>query len=67
MPNQCENMSIENMFIECKIINDHEIKIENNIFFHEETDVPEFVEKFAGIIISKMFIKVKQFIENITI
>jgi hypothetical protein len=67
IPKIGEQMSYEAMFFKCKLVNNHCISVENNIFLSEETDVPAFVEKMVGIVTSKMFIKIKQFIENVTI
>ena len=66
IPNKGEMMNLDYMCLKCKITNNHKIEVLSHIFFRE-MDIPAFVEKMSGIIISKMFIKVKQFIENITI
>jgi hypothetical protein len=66
IPNKGEMMNLDYMFLKCKFTNDHKIELVCHIFFRE-MDIPAFVEKMSGIIISKMFIKVKQFIENIAI
>lgn len=57
-------MNIDLIHVICNAINDHKVDVVNTIFLNERVDIPALVEKMAGILISKMFLKVKQFIET---
>ena len=59
-----EQMNIDLIHVACNIINDHKVDVVNTIILNEGVDIPAVVEKMAGILISKMFLKVKQFIEK---
>lgn len=67
IPKIGEPMKYEFMLLKCKIINDHYIIINNQIILSNDIEIPAFAEKMVGIITSKMFFKIKQFIENIAI
>ncbi len=66
IPNKGEQMNTDLIHVVCYVINDHQVDVVNTIFLHEDVDIPAVVEKMAGILISKMFLKVKQFIETAT-
>jgi hypothetical protein len=44
---------------------DHAIAFNFNILFNPDINIPPFAEKMVGIIINKIFKRVKQFIENV--
>jgi hypothetical protein len=67
VPNDAELMAIEDMTIICDIITNHKVAFSLNILFDSELNVPAFVEKIVGVIIGKIFKRVKQFIENVRI
>lgn len=67
MPENAEQMSIKNMICDCYIVNPHHIKFTCNIIFEDYTIVPKFAEKLVGLILFKIFNRVKQFIENVRI
>jgi hypothetical protein len=67
MPNEAELLNIKDMTINCEIITPHKILFHFNIVFDSNVIVPTFAEKMSGIIISKIFKRVKQFIENVRI
>jgi hypothetical protein len=58
-------LPIENMHVNCNIKNQHNVFFINNILFFKKFEIPEFIEKFSLTLFSKMFIRTKQFIENI--
>jgi hypothetical protein len=59
-----ELIEIENMVIKINIINPHKIKLNNTIILDTNENIEPFMEKIAGNIISKIFIRIKQFIEK---
>ena len=67
VPNDSELMSIDDMSIICDIITNHKAVFSLNIIFDSELNVPAFVEKIVGVIVGKIFKRVKQFIENVRI
>jgi hypothetical protein len=65
-PDDVEMLSIDNIKISIEIINNHFIKINGEIILLENHNIPLFSEKLIGNIIYNIFIRLKQFIENIT-
>jgi len=65
VPIDSELMAIEFMSIICDIVTPHKVCFSLNIMFDEELSVPTFVEKIVGVIVGKIFKRVKQFIENV--
>ena len=67
MPPDAELMNIKNMIINCDNITPHKINFTCNIFFENTMVVPAISEKLVGLILYKIFNRVKQFIENIRV
>jgi hypothetical protein len=67
LPKETELLNIKTMKTICEIENPHKIKFHFNIIFDENMNIPEFVESIIGKIINKIFIRVKQFIENVRV
>ncbi len=67
MPENAEQMPIKNMNCICDIITPQRIGISCNIIFEDYMKVPQFAEKMVGLILFKIFSRVKQFIENVSI
>jgi len=67
VPADSELMAIENMTIICDIITPHKVNFSLNIIFEHDVTVPAFLEKIVGVIVGKIFKRVKQFIENVRI
>lgn len=67
VPADSELMAIENMTIICDIITSHKVNFSLNIIFEQDVTVPSFLEKVVGVIVGKIFKRVKQFIENVRI
>ena len=65
MPEDAEQMSIKNMICACDIITPHRVGFCCNILFEDYMNVPQFAEKMVGLILFKIFNRVKQFIENV--
>ena len=67
MPAESELMPIQRMTCDCAIASPHIIHFTCNIAFEPTLNIPSFVEKIVGIILYKIFNKVKQFIENVVV
>jgi hypothetical protein len=55
------------MVCDCVIINPHKINFCCDITFDDDMNVPPVAEKMVGLILFKIFKRVKQFIENVRI
>jgi hypothetical protein len=62
-----EIMPVSDIITVCHFINPHKVSIETLTNFHSHFDYPDFMEKMATTIISKIFLRTKQFIEKINI
>lgn len=67
IPVDAELMALKNMTSNCKIINPHLLEFTFDIVFEDHVKIPQFVEKMISVIIHKIFMRVKQFIENINV
>jgi hypothetical protein len=67
MPVDAELMSVKTMKCYCDIITQHKIGFTFNVLFEDKMSVPPVVEKLVGLILYKIFKRVKQFIENVRI
>ena len=67
IPIDAELMEVESMISICDIITPHKMNFSFNIIFEANIVIPPFVEKIVGIILHKIFKRVKQFIENVHI
>lgn len=67
IPEDAELMAIKNMIAVCNIITPHKIHFSFNVIFDDEMFVPPFAEKMVGMVLHKIFKRVKQFVENIRI
>lgn len=65
MPPDAELMPIKNMVCDCRIITPHQIQFICNIQFENTMSVPPVAEKLVGLILYKIFNRVKQFIDNV--
>ena len=65
MPEEAELMAIQQLITICDIITPHNIKFSLNIIFDPITNIPSFAEKLVGLILNKIFKRVKLFMENI--
>ena len=62
-----ELMPISDLTAVCCFINPHKVSISTTTNFNQNMELPEFVEKLATTIVSKIFLRTKQFIEKINI
>ena len=67
MPEDAELMSIQDLTCICDIITQHKINFTTNIIFDTTMNIPPFAEKLVGIILNKIFKRLKQYIENVRI
>jgi hypothetical protein len=67
MPPESELLDIKKLTITCNIISPHQIVINFEIILEDHITVPLIAERMIGIIINKIFKRIKQFIENIRI
>ena len=65
MPEEAELMAINDLTSVCDIITPHKINFSCNIIFDPTMNIPPFAEKMVGLILFKIFKRVKQFIENV--
>lgn len=65
MPVDAELMAIKTMICNCNIITSHKVRFAINVLFENHMLVPAVVEKLIGVILYKIFNRVKQFIENV--
>jgi len=65
MPADAEQMPLKNMICECNIVTQHRIGFSCNVIFEDHMMIPPFAEKMVGLILFKIFNRVKQFIENV--
>jgi len=65
MPVDAELMAIKNMICNSKIITPHKIIFTVNVLFENYVLIHPVVEKLVGLILYKIFNRVKQFIENV--
>lgn len=64
-PDDVEFLSVHNIIITFEIMNNHFIKINGEVTLLENHGIHPFSEKLIGNIIYNIFIRLKQFIENI--
>jgi hypothetical protein len=65
MPEDSELMAIQDLTCICDIITPHKLNFSSNIIFEPYMNIPPFAEKMVGMILHKIFKRVKQFIENV--
>ena len=67
IPNDVELMKMDDNTSICDIITPHKVLFSFNVTLNPKTNIPKFAEKMVGIILFKIFKRVKQFIENVRI
>jgi len=67
IPDDCEQMNIQDFIGVCDIITPHKVNFTFNVLFDPNANVPAFAEKMVGVILFKIFKRVKQFIETVRI
>ena len=67
IPRDSELIAIQDMKCICNIITPHKIDFSVDIIYDKQMTIPPFAEKMVGMILHKIFKRVKQFIENVRI
>lgn len=67
IPNDVELLPIDNLDIECTMSSPHKVNLNCIIVFNNALIIPAFIEKVIGIIVNKIFNRVKKFIEVIKV
>ena len=67
IPNDVELLPIDNLDIECTMSSPHKVNLNCIIVFNNALIIPAFIEKVIGIIVNKIFSRIKKFIENIKV
>jgi hypothetical protein len=67
MPPESELMNMKDLICNCNIVTKHKADFLVNVIFHENMNIPPFAEKMIGMILFKIFKRVKQFIENVVL
>ena len=65
MPDDSELMALQDLKCVCNIITPHLIDFNVDVIFDSNMSVPNFAEKMIGMILLKIFTRVKLFIENV--
>jgi hypothetical protein len=65
MPIDSELMAIQQLICICNLVSDHNIGFSVNVIFDQNMIIPSFAEKLVGMILHKIFKRVKLFIENV--
>ena len=64
IPDDAELMAMKENIGICDIITPHKIHFSFTVLFEDYVKIPQFAEKMVGLILNKIFKRVKQFIEN---
>lgn len=67
IPVDAEQIPLNSMICTCDVLTTHKILFNFDILFSDKMSILPFAEKMIGLIIFKIFNRVKRFIENFTI
>jgi len=67
VPLDSQLMAMKENICVCDCITPHKVNFSFNVIFEDYVEIPPFIEKLVGIILNKIFKRVKQFIENFRI
>ena len=59
-------LPVKNLIIDCNILTNHCIEINCKINLNDDIEIEQFIEKMVITIVHKVFIRLKQFIENLS-
>jgi hypothetical protein len=65
IPETCESVCSDNASLVVDTNNPHDIKILYDFHMDLQEDLPIYMENISGLLMKKIFIRLKQFIENI--
>ena len=64
VPEEAVLVPMESIKMVCELVTESKMNLNCSVRFHEKHNVPAFMEKFVGMIVHKIFNRLKQFIEN---
>lgn len=64
VPDEAELMAMKENIGVCDIVTPHKMNFSFTVQFEDYVEIPQFAEKMVGILLNKIFKRVKQFIEN---
>jgi hypothetical protein len=67
VPHEAQLLAMKENIGICDIITPHKVNISFTVLFEDYVEIPAFAEKMVGLILNKIFKRVKQFIENFRI
>lgn len=65
VPNNCQPVSSGTSTLEISVANNSSAKVVYNFDLKLDDDVPKYMEKMPGLLMKKMFLRLKSFIENL--
>jgi len=65
IPSDAEPVAIRELTCVCDIVTPHAVTFGIDINFESSMTIPSYIEKIVGVILFKLFSRVKQFIENV--
>ena len=64
IPNSAKLMAMKENIGVCDLVTPHKVDFSFTVIFEDYVEIPPFAEKMVGLILNKIFKRVKQFIEN---
>jgi hypothetical protein len=64
IPNNAKLMAMKENIGICDLVTPHKVDFSFTVIFEDYVEIPPFAEKMVGLILNKIFKRVKQFIEN---
>ena len=64
IPDDAKMMAMKENIGVCDIVTPHKVNFSFTVIFEDYVEIPPFAEKMVGLILNKIFKRVKQFIEN---
>lgn len=65
IPDDAKLMAMKENIGVCNIVTPHKVNFSFTVLFEDYVEIPAFAEKMVGLILNKIFKRVKQFIENV--
>ena len=64
IPDDAKLMAMKENIGVCDLVTPHKVNFSFTVIFEDYVEIPPFAEKMTGLILNKIFKRVKQFIEN---
>jgi len=65
IPNDAESMQLKSLICFCDILTPHKVLFSCDVRFDDNANIPPIGDKIIGLILYKIFTRMKQFIENV--